>query len=574
MTFNITFNDVLRAAIAEQIKPPVMQQAPDTAAQAKTRLITFDAKKIAKLIYDAKGTFIDDEDVAIEAIRQNIKNIKQYAQVTKELQKLTDGRGIGAYLQSFTNIQQRIEIAQHLADVLPSTQWDWTIKKIVPYADVKSYLGTTNAQKLRSGKGYNKFIVNLINDPKLYQSEFRDDASTSDFRDVSNIAMGTYQTFEEFANDIRDIAYSPAGIVASVVLEEIPYVNLIPVSAYSILLVDDVIKISNGNWDGSTIFDLIFDTMGVATMHPGIMKIVTNMLKGVFKFVIKPGAKLTSKIVRFLLEAFLKMSDDMLRVLERIFKTNLRGKLAKAIRATGKSISDKLEKAGLKKLANIVRRKTAEAELVIAGIYEMYIQPFFQQLSKIIRMVIEFPGKTIEYYLEKLGYEYSKQTGKIVKKATKVGASVTLFTVAFEKAAEWVESQQLKQLKQANEQQFKEWTRTFSSELRAQIVAITKKTKTPIYALDSKTKRFVYVGTYDASDDTIPMGKMPIIAHRDRVKNGYIQIEMWKDSTRSNIVSTIKLKTGETSYLFMKETDIEIANKKPLNSYSWSKGTK
>jgi hypothetical protein len=67
---------------------------------------------------------------------------------------------------------------------------------------------------------------------------------------------------------------------------------------------------------------------------------------------------------------------------------------------------------------------------------------------------------------------------------------------------------------------------------------------------------------------------MPIIAHRDRVKNGYVQIEMWKDSTRSNIVSTIKLKTGETSYLFMKETDIEIANKKPLNSYSWSKGTK
>ena len=65
MTFNITFNDVLRAAIAEQIKPPVMQQAPDTAAQAKTRLITFDAKKIAKLIYDAKGTFIDDEDVAV-----------------------------------------------------------------------------------------------------------------------------------------------------------------------------------------------------------------------------------------------------------------------------------------------------------------------------------------------------------------------------------------------------------------------------------------------------------------------------------------------------------------------------
>jgi hypothetical protein len=38
--------------------------------------------------------------------------------------------------------------------------------------------------------------------------------------------MGTYQTFEEFAFDIRDIAYSPTGIVAAVVLEEIPMLIL------------------------------------------------------------------------------------------------------------------------------------------------------------------------------------------------------------------------------------------------------------------------------------------------------------------------------------------------------------
>ena len=131
MTPKITFNDVLRAAVAEQYRPPVMQQAPDTTAQTQTRLTKFDAKKVAQMIYDAKGVFLDDEDVAYEAIRQNIKNVKQYAQVTKELQNLTGGRGIGAYLQSFININDRIKIVSYLSDVIPASQWDWTIKKIV-----------------------------------------------------------------------------------------------------------------------------------------------------------------------------------------------------------------------------------------------------------------------------------------------------------------------------------------------------------------------------------------------------------------------------------------------------------
>jgi hypothetical protein len=38
------------------------------------------------------------------------------------------------------------------------------------------------------------------------------------------------------------------------------------------------------------------------------MKITAAILKGILKFVIKPGAKLTSKIVRIILVAFLKMS--------------------------------------------------------------------------------------------------------------------------------------------------------------------------------------------------------------------------------------------------------------------------
>ena len=575
MTPKITFNDVLRAAVAEQYRPPVMQQAPDTAAQTQTRLTKFDAKKVAQMIYDAKGVFLDDEDVAYEAIRQNIKNVKQYAQVTKELQNLTGGRGIGAYLQSFININDRIKIVSYLSDVIPASQWDWTIKKIVTYADVKSYLGTTNAQKLRSGSGYNKFINNLITNPKLYKSEFDDDAQSNDFRDVSNIAIGTYQTFEEVAQEIRDVAYSPGGIVASVVLEEIPYVNLIPITAYGILLIDDVIKISRGSWDAMTIFDLIFDAMGVATIHPGIMKIAGNMLKGVFKFVLKPAAKLTSKIVRALLEFLLKMSDDVLRFLERIFKTNLRGKLIKTIRNAGKSISSMLEKAGFGKLARIVRRKTAEAELVIVGIYEMYIQPFFQQLYKIIKTIIEFPGKTVEYYLEKLGYTYSKRAGKIVKKGVTTALGVSLFTIAIERGAEWVASAywkaELARLKKEDAAKKRAWACDYENQMFNSVIGTPAKTKIPVYAPIIGTSKFEQIATYEALKGQY--GYLPFTVRLDLKQGEYVAVSVWKDASKTEKISTTTWK-GNNTYLFMKMSDINLVNKMPLKTYSWSKDSK
>lgn len=58
------------------------------------------AKGIAKKIYDAKGTFYDDENAAVKAIQQ-IKDSTQFNLVQRELQKLTGGRGIGQYVTSF-----------------------------------------------------------------------------------------------------------------------------------------------------------------------------------------------------------------------------------------------------------------------------------------------------------------------------------------------------------------------------------------------------------------------------------------------------------------------------------------
>ena len=46
----------------------------------------FNANKIAQQIYDAKGTFVDDEANALNAIKQ-IRNVKQYTAVLKIIQK-------------------------------------------------------------------------------------------------------------------------------------------------------------------------------------------------------------------------------------------------------------------------------------------------------------------------------------------------------------------------------------------------------------------------------------------------------------------------------------------------------
>ena len=120
--------------LAEQPGTTVMKQGKvDTTGL----VVPFDAKKIADLIYNAKGYVVDDEELAKEAIIKNIKNIAQYKQVNSELYKLSNKRGIGAYLGSFVNLTDRLEIAGNLMNVLPKNQWEWTIKKIVPWEDFK-----------------------------------------------------------------------------------------------------------------------------------------------------------------------------------------------------------------------------------------------------------------------------------------------------------------------------------------------------------------------------------------------------------------------------------------------------
>jgi hypothetical protein len=147
------------------------QQAVMRSGPSDPNAITgaFNAQRIAKQIYDAKGTFSDDEEKVMPAI-QAIKNTKQYIQVNTALQKLTDGRGVGEYLGSFLDINPRLNIASYLLGFIPKNQWSWTIKKIVPWNDFRTVAQNDPSiyDKWRAGEtgiGEEKALIKLMAGP-------------------------------------------------------------------------------------------------------------------------------------------------------------------------------------------------------------------------------------------------------------------------------------------------------------------------------------------------------------------------------------------------------------------------
>jgi hypothetical protein len=144
----------------------VMRQGPSDPNAIKG---AFNPKRIAQQIYDAKGTFSDNEEKVMPAI-QSIKNTKQYIEVNKELQKLTDGRGMGEYLTSFLDINPRLMIASYLLQFIPANQWGWTIKKIVPWNDFRTVAQNDPSiyDKWRAGEtgiGEEKALIKLMGGP-------------------------------------------------------------------------------------------------------------------------------------------------------------------------------------------------------------------------------------------------------------------------------------------------------------------------------------------------------------------------------------------------------------------------
>lgn len=328
LTLEQIIQQELEAIIAEQ-RGAVIRQGPTT---------KFNAQRIAQQIYDAKGSILDDEDSALQAIRQ-IKNIKQYQQVFSELKKLTEGRGIAEYLKSFMSAGDLVKVAIHLHDVLPSSQYSWTVKKLVTYDMLKTALSTlsgkgSNYDEMRygdlPGRSINQ-IRKMIEDPAMYkdiaqQDEFDQQSKTGVTASdillkpfVSTEYYLTHNTWTSFINapgGLRSMLYSPAGIGISTAATMIPSMwTKLPVAVlFGILAIDDVTRIVDGQDD--VWFDLLFDSIGILTGAGAgkLLKPLAQRFNSLIKW-IKTGGILT-KISQ-------KMFANLFQIVQAFSKTKL-----------------------------------------------------------------------------------------------------------------------------------------------------------------------------------------------------------------------------------------------------------
>ena len=411
LTLEQIIQQELEAIIAEQ-RGAVIRQAPTA---------KFNAKRVAKQIYDAKGTFSDDEQSAINAIRQ-IKNIDQYKQVFSSLKRLTGGRGIAAYLKSFLSAGDRVEVAIHLYDVLPASQYSWTVKKLVTYDMLKTALSTVTGK----GSRYNKMqygdlpgrsinqIRKMFDDPAMYKDiAQRDEFDQQSKKGVtaSDILLKpfvsteyylTHNTWTSFVNGpggLRDMTYSPAGIGITTAASMIPGPwTKIPVAIlFGMLAIDDVTRIVDGQdaW-----FDLVVDSIGIAA-GAGAGKLLKPIAQRFNSFIkwIKSGGVL-AKISQ-------KMFAKLFEIVKAFSKTKLGNLLsggAKVIDALQSIITSGISKS-LSWIKNILTRlknstpypvkswaaKALEAlKSTSAEYYIQEIKPMFDGLRMIAKVLREF----------------------------------------------------------------------------------------------------------------------------------------------------------------------------------------
>ena len=411
LTLEQIIQQELEAIIAEQ-RGAVIRQAPTA---------KFNAKRVAKQIYDAKGTFSDDEQSAINAIRQ-IKNIGQYKQVFSSLKRLTGGRGIAAYLKSFLSAGDIVRVAIHLYNVLPASQYSWTVKKLVTYDMLKTALSTVTGK----GSRYNKMqygdlpgrsinqIRKMFDDPAMYKDiAQRDEFDQQSKKGVtaSDILLKpfvsteyylTHNTWTSFVNGpggLRDMTYSPAGIGITTAASMIPGPwTKIPVAIlFGMLAIDDVTRIVDGQdaW-----FDLVVDSIGIAA-GAGAGKLLKPIAQRFNSFIkwIKSGGVL-AKISQ-------KMFAKLFEIVKAFSKTKLGNLLsggAKVIDALQSTITRGISKS-LSRIKNILTRlKNSTPDPVkswaanalealkstSADYYIQEIKPMFDGLRMIAKVLREF----------------------------------------------------------------------------------------------------------------------------------------------------------------------------------------
>jgi hypothetical protein len=570
----------LEQIIQQELEAIIVEQRGAVIRQAPTA--KFNAKRVAKQIYDAKGTFSDDEHSAINAIRQ-IKNIDQYKQVFSSLKRLTDGRGIAAYLKSFLSAEDRVQVAIHLYDVLPASQYSWTVKKLVTYDMLKTALSTVTGK----GSRYNKLqygdlpgrsinqIRKMFDDPAMYKNVAQQDAETErDGFDASDILFRPFVSTEYYLKykslsawinapgGLRDTVYSPAGIGVTTAASLIPspWTRVPNALLFAILTIDDISRIAQG--DNEAWLEIIWDSLGIIG-GSGLAKIGKTI-----------GSKFASLLAWIesggvLVKISQKMFAKLFEIVEAFSKTKLGNYLsggAKVIDALQSTIRSRISKS-LSMIKNILTRlknstpdpvkrwaDNALESLKSTSVeyYMSELKPIFDTmrlLAKVLREFIRAPKTAILDLARRLGI----QSEWVIPVATGAQAAwvAQIFYSIPTTLSWWVEWYSKQLTKQESEKVAQELKGILGNET--------------YYTFKNKPQTTIkmYFPTNDnvwlSADYTIPTYKLKSVPGK-KLPIYFILKE--KKSGYAKITIPIDMRTpGEVSDAWVKISDIELAPK-------------
>jgi len=285
-----------------------------------------------------------------------------------------------------------------------------------------------------------KMVWLYLHDPALYLNEFKDDFESYDFRDFMSqagavVGASTYWTWDETIQYFRELAYSPAGITATVVLEVFPATVWIPKIVFGLLLADDLWKFYSGTNDEETVMNLIFDVLGLfhAPIIAGLRKYLKPLLSGLIGIVGR-GFKMTAAGVKYLVQFMQRAAKPVIQALEKLGGGKLLSKIVQTFKSALRLIKDTIKDIPfLKSAAAYIDKALATIELYWVAM----IKPFLETLSNVIKMVLRFPGQAVEFIMSKLGFSSESLATKGAKAGVKTLPVAAGLAWTLEHYAEW-----------------------------------------------------------------------------------------------------------------------------------------
>ena len=520
------------------------------------------AKAIAKTIYDAKGTFSDDMYLAVKAIKQ-IKDAKQFELVQTELQKLTNGRGIGTYIASFLgtmiggvvdlNLAETLRYGETIVKHLKSIKADAATIKIIDDRIAKASMqkALTPALVTLNVPGANVIqTVNAVND-------WTYDHNTWDT--LINGANG--------ANDgLRGAAYTIPGVIISTILAGIPQTKAVPVVIFGLLAIDDVYQIVKGNYGIETWVNLIVDLFGVfaggaSSSIKGAIRPIAALMNAVSKGVkgkaLLPLVEAVQKMTIWFRntkfgQLLIKLGEDIVTFIVSLIK-NLCTQFITALKLFAKKYPKLMGWC-----TDLIDEIAYHIQIFVSDIKEIWAN------LKILWKVISLPGKEADWIVQNV---ILRKANIVVRGAFGAGAKVAVnfggLTYMFAPDVE-------KQLNQEIADNEEKMIANVVSAHAGNIIGFPK-TGNKIYVYlkdDSQPGGYLYAGSRETFNvpvtlgDTTTLQPVGVRIHQETKNGHWVQISMTKNIEEYNLG-----KFGETELWWTDSRQLEQLNRVPLDKY-------